>query len=94
MAEDLVEKIEEELQQKDDDLKHTKLETPLEEVQRVSTETKKIAEENTKLVERMEALQVEMSLSGKAMAGQAPLKEKTQDDIDQEDANKIVEQFI
>lgn len=92
MTDDLIKKVEEEIQARDEDGKANPIETPLEEVKRISEETKKIAEGNNKTLAKMQELQAEMQIGGRADAGQVD-KPKTQEEQDQAEADKIVGAF-
>ena len=89
---DLKDKAEEEIQARDKDNKETKLETPLEEVKRIAEETKKVAESNRETMARLEEINANITLSGRSQAGQT-IRKKTQEDIDQEEADKMINQF-
>lgn len=88
----LVEKAEETIQARDDDQKEVKLETPLDEVKRISEETKKIAEMNKETLAKLEEVNANITLAGRADAGRV-VRKQTQEEKDQEDADKITNQF-
>ena len=93
MVEDLIDKAEEAIETRSETGKEpAKLESPLEEAKRISLENKelltKIGEERQKL----EELSAEIRISGKSDAGHIS-KKQTQEEIDQEAADKIVKQF-
>jgi len=91
-TDNLKEKAEETIKARDDEGKETKLETPLEEVKRIAEETKKIAEENRATVAKLEEINANIALSGRSQAGQV-IRKQSQEEADQEDADKIVNQF-
>ena len=66
-------------------------ETPLEEARRLKDELKAITEEMRKERGLLETHRAEMQLAGKGWAGQKP---KTQEEIDQEEADKITKNFF
>lgn len=92
VSEDLKEKAEEQLKVRSEDDKEVKIETPLEEVKRIAEETKKIAESNKETMQRLEEVNANISLAGRSNAGQI-VREKTQDEKDQEAADKMMGQF-
>ena len=70
-------------------------ETDIKKTLEAADEYTKLKEANDKLeaeYTRQQELKAKITVSGKAMAGQET-KEKTQEDLDQEDADKIVNQF-
>ena len=91
-VEDLKEKAEETIKARDDEQKDVKIETPLEEVKRVSEETKKMMGEVKETLSKLEEINANIALGGKTDAGQ-PVRKKTQDDVDQEEANKMLGAF-
>ena len=68
-------------------------ESPLEEVKRVNEETKRniqlLSEERAKL----EKLQANILVQGRAFAGEV-IKNKSQEELDQEQADKMVKSFL
>jgi len=93
MAENLKEKAEEQIQQRSETPeKEARIETPLDEVKRISAETKAIAEKNEETLRRLEELNANISLGGRTSAGQ-PMREMSQEEKDQEAADKIISMF-
>ena len=92
MVEDLKEKAEENIKARSEDGEEVKIETPLDEVKRISEETKKIAKKNEETLARIEEVNANLSLGGRADTGQV-VRKKTQDEVDQEAADKMISQF-
>ena len=90
--ENLAEKAEEEIKARDPKGKGTEIAKPLEEAKKVYADNKKLLGEIREEREKYEQAHVEALLSGKAEAGSIPV-EKTQDDKDQETADKMIEGF-
>lgn len=72
------------------DAKTEKTESPLEEARRLNTENKTFLAQIRKEREDFEQKKAEWEISGRAEAGQRPM---TQDDIDQKEADKMLNRF-
>jgi len=91
-VDDVLGKAEETIEARDDEGKPVKLESPLEEARRISLENKELLKKIGEERQKLEELSAEIRISGKTDTGHIS-KKKTQEEIDQEAADRIVTQF-